>query len=49
VRAEGEGAVAQLFDLVMLGDYTSLHLAQRLGVDPGPVPALDFVKEGLSA
>jgi glucose/mannose-6-phosphate isomerase len=49
VRAEGEGAVAQLFDLVMLGDFTSLHLAQRLGVDPGPVPALDFVKEGLTA
>jgi len=48
VRAEGEGAVAQLFDLVMLGDFTSLHLARRLGVDPGPVPALDFVKEGLA-
>jgi glucose/mannose-6-phosphate isomerase len=49
VRAEGEGGVAQLFDLVMLGDFTSLHLALQQGVDPGPVPALDFVKEGLAS
>jgi glucose/mannose-6-phosphate isomerase len=48
VRADGEGAVAQLFDLIMMGDFTSLHLARREGIDPGPVPALDFIKEGLT-
>jgi glucose/mannose-6-phosphate isomerase len=49
VRAEGEGKLAQLFDLVLIGDFTSIHLALREGVDPGPVPALDHVKAGLTA
>jgi glucose/mannose-6-phosphate isomerase len=41
VRAVGDGALAQLFDLVLLGDFVSLHLAAQEGVDPGPVPAKD--------
>jgi glucose/mannose-6-phosphate isomerase len=45
VRAEGEGALAQLFDLVLVGDFVSLHLAFLGDVDPGPIPALDYVKE----
>lgn len=49
VRAEGEGTLAQLFDLILIGDFTSIHLALREGVDPGPVPALDHVKAGLAA
>ncbi|HUF31575.1 MAG TPA: bifunctional phosphoglucose/phosphomannose isomerase [Acidimicrobiales bacterium] len=44
VRADGEGYLAQLLDLVMLGDFTSLHLAAQEGLDPGPIPALDHVK-----
>ena len=48
VRAEGEGSLAQLLDLVLLGDFTSIHLALREGVDPGPTDALTFVKERLS-
>ena len=44
VRAEGEGELAQLLDLVMIGDFTSLHLAANEGLDPGPIPALDHVK-----
>lgn len=48
VRAAGEGPLAQLFDLVMLGDLVSLHLAEQSGVDPGPIPALDFIKAGLA-
>ena len=38
VGAEGEGALAQLFDLVLQGDFVSLHLAAQAGVDPGPDP-----------
>jgi glucose/mannose-6-phosphate isomerase len=49
VRAEGSGALAQLFDLIMIGDFVSLHLAVREGIDPGPVPVLVEVKELLSA
>ena len=47
VHAEGETRLAQLFDLVLLGDYVSLELAILSGVDPGPVPILDEIKERL--
>jgi glucose/mannose-6-phosphate isomerase len=44
VRAEGEGELAQLLDLILIGDFTSLYLAMQEGVDPGPVPVLDHIK-----
>lgn len=47
VRAEGEGDLAQLLDLVLIGDFVSLHLAFQEGIDPGPVPALSEVKRRL--
>jgi glucose/mannose-6-phosphate isomerase len=40
VAAEGDGMLAQLLDLVLIGDFTSLHAAAEQGVDPGPVPVL---------
>ena len=49
VRAQGEGDLAQLFDLALIGDFVSLHLADRDGVDPGPVPILGQMKEYLAA
>jgi glucose/mannose-6-phosphate isomerase len=48
VEAEGDGPLAQLMDLVLIGDVTSLHLAADAGVDPGPIPALDAMKAGLA-
>jgi glucose/mannose-6-phosphate isomerase len=48
VEAEGDGPLAQLMDLVLVGDVTSLHLAADAGVDPGPIPALDAMKAGLA-
>jgi glucose/mannose-6-phosphate isomerase len=47
VRASGEGDLAQLLDLVLVGDFVSLHLASKEGIDPGPVPVLDQLKERL--
>lgn len=47
VRAEGEGELAQLLDLILIGDFTSLHLAAQEGIDPGPIPALDEIKARL--
>ena len=47
VHAEGEGDLAQLFDLVLVGDLVSLHLAAVEGVDPGPAPVLDVLKARL--
>ena len=40
--------LAQLFDLVIQGDFVSLHLAADAGVDPGPIAALDYIKAGLA-
>jgi glucose/mannose-6-phosphate isomerase len=48
VRASGSGALAQLFDLVLLGDVVSLHLAAAQDVDPGPIPVLDDMKRALA-
>lgn len=47
VRAEGEGELAQLLDLVMVGDLVSLHLAEKMSVDPGPIPVLVDLKARL--
>lgn len=41
VEAQGEGALAQLLDLAMLGDAVSLHLAAQEDLDPGPLPVVD--------
>jgi glucose/mannose-6-phosphate isomerase len=48
VRAAGEGDLAQLFDLALIGDFVSLHLAAREEIDPGPIPVLDDLKGRLS-
>ena len=48
VHAEGEGQLAQLLDLILVGDFVSLHLALQEGVDPGPVPVLTDLKAALS-
>jgi len=47
VRAEGEGGLAQLLDLVMVGDFVSLYLAVAEGIDPGPIPVLSDLKAAL--
>jgi glucose/mannose-6-phosphate isomerase len=48
VRAEGDGPLAQLLDLVLFGDVTSLHLALQEGIDPGPIAALEQIKAALA-
>ena len=47
IQARGEGQLAQLLDLILIGDLTSLRLALNEGIDPGPVPALDDIKLAL--
>jgi glucose/mannose-6-phosphate isomerase len=48
VRAAGSGPLAQLFDLVLIGDYVALMLAASEGIDPGPIPVLVELKEALA-
>lgn len=49
VHAEGEGDLAQLLDLVLFGDFVSLHAAAQEGIDPGPIPVLTALKQRLAA
>ena len=48
ITAEGQGALARMLDLVMLGDYASLYLALLRAVDPGPVEAIERLKTRLA-
>jgi glucose/mannose-6-phosphate isomerase len=48
VHAAGEGDLAQLLDLALIGDFVSLHLAGNEGIDPGPIPVLEDLKHQLA-
>jgi glucose/mannose-6-phosphate isomerase len=47
VEAEGEGRLAQLLDLIHVGDWTSYYLALDNDVDPGPIDAIRQLKSTL--
>jgi len=49
VVGEGEGTLARVVDLVLLGDFVSLYLACLLGVDPGPVDIIERLKDRLAS
>lgn len=48
VSAEGGSELGQVLGLVMLGDWTSYYLAILNGVDPTPIPSIDYLKDRLS-
>ena len=48
IEAGGDGALAQLLDLVLQGDFVSLHMAAEAQVDPGPIPVLADLKAALA-
>ena len=48
IEAGGEGELAQLLDLVLVGTVTSLHMAFQEGIDPGPIPAQEEIKDALA-
>jgi glucose/mannose-6-phosphate isomerase len=41
VWADGAHDLDRLFELALLGEFVSLEMAAREGVDPGPVPTVD--------
>ena len=49
VGSEGSGTLPRLFSLVVVGDLLSVALAERAGVDPMPVEAIESLKRSLSA
>jgi glucose/mannose-6-phosphate isomerase len=48
VEAQGEGRLAQLLDLMYVGDWTSCYLALQNDVDPGPIDAIFALKARLA-
>jgi glucose/mannose-6-phosphate isomerase len=48
VEAEGEGRLAQLLDLMYVGDWTSCYLALQNDIDPGPIDAIFELKSRLA-
>jgi glucose/mannose-6-phosphate isomerase len=48
VRARGTGRLAQLLDLMYVGDWVSCYLATDNDVDPGPIDAIFQLKERLA-
>jgi glucose/mannose-6-phosphate isomerase len=44
VQAEGDGTLAQLLDLVYVGDLAAVELALSEGIDPGPAPAVEALR-----
>ncbi|HEV3225847.1 MAG TPA: SIS domain-containing protein [Acidimicrobiales bacterium] len=48
VHAEGDGALAQVLDLMFVGTITSMHMAAQEGVDPGPITVLEEIKAALA-
>jgi glucose/mannose-6-phosphate isomerase len=47
VWAEGSDDLSRVLALALFGDFVSLHMAGREGIDPGPVPALREVESAL--
>ena len=45
VQAEGDCELAQLLDLIIFGDFVSLHLAHIARIHPGPVPVIEELKK----
>jgi len=48
VEAQGEGRLAQLLDLMYVGDWVSCYLALQNDVDPGPIDAIFELKARLA-
>ena len=45
LHAQGNSPVTQLFDLIMIADFVSLHMAAIAGVDPGPSEVIDDIRK----
>lgn len=48
LQAAGPSPLAHLFTSLHFGDYTAFYLAIAYGIDPSPIPQIDYLKEQLS-
>ena len=49
VHSRGEGLLARMMSLISLGDFVSVYLAVLMGINPTPIPGIDYLKENLAA
>lgn len=48
VNSIGTSSLARFYSLVYTGDYTSAYLALEYGINPTPVPVIDYLKAELA-
>ncbi len=48
IKAESLDKLSQVFEIIQLGAYTSFYLAMLNGINPAPIPHVDFLKENLA-
>jgi glucose/mannose-6-phosphate isomerase len=48
IKARGQSGLAQMLTALHYGDYTSYYLAMASGVDPTPIPAIEWFKTELA-
>lgn len=48
INPKGKNRIQQAFWTIMLGDFTSFHLAIKTGIDPMPVKRIDYLKRRLT-
>jgi glucose/mannose-6-phosphate isomerase len=48
LETRGQTSIERVISLVLLGDLVSIYLAALRGVDPGPVPVLQDLKDALA-
>jgi glucose/mannose-6-phosphate isomerase len=48
MASEGRSPLARLFSVIYWGDWVSFYLALLYGIDPTPVPVIEFLKKELA-
>src|SRR5690606_347127 len=48
ITAAGPSPLADMLTVLHYGDYTAFYLAICYGIDPSPIPQIDYLKEQLS-
>jgi len=46
-KATSENALSQAFELIQFGEYVNFYLAMLNGINPAPIPWVDYFKEQL--
>lgn len=49
ITATGPSPLADMLTVLHFGDYTAYYLAMCYGIDPSPIPQIDYLKEQLAA